>query len=71
MDISVPTVTVPHECGILRCGQCESCRWVAMVTTRSYVYRQKAADALVDQDGREEDPDGVLLELLKQLGLKN
>lgn len=57
MDIvPVSTVTIPRPCGVIPCGQCESCHRVAMLNTASYALK-------------EEDPKGALLDLLSKLGL--
>lgn len=57
MDITtIPTARLPRQCGSIPCGQCEPCLRRAML--KLAIYAQK-----------EEDPKGVLLELLAELGL--
>lgn len=57
MDIvPVSTVTVPRPCGDIPCGQCTPCHRVVMLNMAAYALK-------------EEDPKGILLDLLDKLGL--
>lgn len=61
MDIQSvePAVTLHHPCDEVACGQCGPCHRRAMLMTADYVVRKAKKDA----------PEGVLLDLLKCLGL--
>ena len=62
MDISpVGTITIPRTCGAVPCGQCEPCHRKAMLVMAEYASRRGTQE--------EDDPKGVLLELLDMVGL--
>jgi hypothetical protein len=63
VDIALPgTISIARACGDVPCGQCEPCHRKVMLNLASYALRSSETQ-------EEDDPKGVLLDLLDKLGL--